>query len=35
MTPTGNTGTELLTDTPVAAGAVLSLDPWGLAIVES
>ena len=35
MTHTGNTGTELLTDTPVAAGAVLSLDPWGLAIVES
>ena len=32
---TGNAGTDLLTDTPVAAGAVLTLAPWGLAIVES
>jgi len=32
---TGNAGTDLLTDTPVAAGAVLTLAPWGLAVVES
>ena len=35
VTHTGNAGTDLLTDTPVAAGAVLTLAPWGLAVVES
>lgn len=29
VTHTGNAGTDLLTDTPVAAGAVLTLAPWG------
>ena len=35
VTHTGNAGTDLLTDTPVAAGAVLTLAPWGLTVVES